>query len=419
MKDYRQIENWNDELSWIWQEGRSVALAVYDSNAVLFDCNDAMMYYLKIDSNTDSTENTLVNPTIDQLLASKSSPLVFEGLLTIGNQKDLSYVLQSRVYRRGDFLLLIAQADVPRLFDDNQKMSQLNREVNRLQRQLIKEKTLLQQTLHELKETQMMLIQSEKMNALGKLVAGLTHELNNPMSFVHNNLNMLQRYIDELTEALQPVFDKSRQHVDADKLINSLIEQDLPELLNDVRAISTESLLGIDRMKGVIDDLQRFSRLNEADQKRVDLISNLRSTLSIVSAQMGQKHIQLHTDMPEQLMLECYPGLLNQAVLNVLLNAIDAVDIEGEISIKITPSTERVCIDISDNGCGIPVEIQNRVFEPFFTTKDVGSGTGLGLSICYKIIHELHKGSIELVSAPGEGSSFKLFLPLKSEQNEK
>lgn len=419
MKDYRQIENWNDELSWIWQEGRSVALAVYDSNAVLIDCNDAMMYYLKIESNTDSTENTLVNPTIDQLLASKSSPLVFEGLLTIGNQKDLSYVLQSRVYRRGDFLLLIAQADVPRLFDDNQKMSQLNREVNRLQRQLIKEKTLLQQTLHELKETQMMLIQSEKMNALGKLVAGLTHELNNPMSFVHNNLNMLQRYTDELTEALQPVFDKSRQHVDADKLINSLIEQDLPELLNDVRAISTESLLGIDRMKGVIDDLQRFSRLNEADQKRVDFISNLRSTLSIVSAQMGQKHIQLHTDMPEQLMLECYPGLLNQAVLNVLLNAIDAVDIEGEISIKITPSTERVCIDISDNGCGIPVEIQNRVFEPFFTTKDVGSGTGLGLSICYKIIHELHKGSIELVSAPGEGSSFKLFLPLKSEQNEK
>lgn len=419
MKDYRQIESWNDELSWIWQEGRSVALAIYDDRGALVEYNKAMSYYLKIESNTDSTENKLVNPTIDQLLASKSSPLVFEGLLTIGNQKDISYVLQSRVYRRGDFLLLIAQADVPRLFDDNQKMSRLNREVNRLQRQLIKEKTLLQQTLQELKETQMMLIQSEKMNALGKLVAGLTHELNNPLSFVHNNLNMLQRYTDELTEALQPVFDKSRQHVDADQLINSFIEQDLPELLNDVRAISTESLLGIDRMKGIIDDLQRFSRLNEADQKTVDLITNLHSTLSIVSAQMGQKQIQLRTDMPEQLMMECYPGLLNQAILNILLNAIDAVAQSGEISVSITNHTDRVCIDISDNGCGIPVEIQNRVFEPFFTTKDVGSGTGLGLSICYKIIHELHKGSIELVSAPGEGSSFKLFLPLKFDQNEK
>ena len=418
MKDYRWLENWTDEMSWIMQEGQAVALALYDSDGKLVKYNDAMSYYLNNKADAKHAQYELANPTIDQLLESKEAPLVFEGLLTIGNHKDISYVLQSRVYRRADHLLLIAQADVPRLFDDNQKMSQLNREVNRLQRQLIKDKTLLQHTLKELKETQMMLVQSDKMNALGKLVAGLTHEMNNPMSFVHNNLSILQRYSDELTEILEPIIVNSKKD-DNKHLIDKLEHSEVLDLLNDIRAMSAESLKGIDRMKEIIVDLQNFSRLNEADLKTVDLISNLRSTLSIVSAQMGQKQIQLHTEMPESYMLECYPGLLNQAILNILINAIGAVQVEGEITIKITTSSDFLSIEISDNGCGIPKEIQSQIFEPFFTTKEVGSGTGLGLSITYKIIHDLHKGSIELVSAPGEGSRFTLLLPLKPGQYEK
>jgi signal transduction histidine kinase len=183
--------------------------------------------------------------------------------------------------------------------------------------------------------------------------------------------------------------------------------------MEDIADIIKESKMGIERVRNIVEDLRRFSRLDESNIKHIDLIENIRSTIAIAKAGINKKRIDFSFTAPEKLMAECYPGQLNQAILNVLINAIQAVDEKGKVNLSVAQSGENVLISISDNGPGIPAEIQQRIFEPFFTTKPVGSGTGLGLSITYKIIHDLHKGSIAIESESGQGSIFKLLISVK------
>lgn len=409
------LPNWNDLIGELWLNGRSVAVGIFDIEGKMLSANPALCYYLNADPKDLLPKNSFVNPEFSTFLVNSTSDLVFEGMITLGNRQDISFVLQAKVFRRVENILVYAEADAPSLFEENIKMSQLNQLVNNLQRQLIKEKKTLQDTLQELKETQQMLIHSEKMNAMGKLVAGVAHELNNPISFVYSNLFSLDKDIADIFDAYSEIEKLiiGSNHAPLNEAVASIrVKNNLDFLREDITDMTKESKIGIERVKTIVEDLRTFSRLDEAEIKQVSLLETIRSTLTIVRPELTKKEIQYNQSVPE-MELECYPGQLNQAILNVLINAIQAVDTGGNIWLTVIDKDSQIELSIKDDGCGIPLAIKDRIFDPFFTTKPIGSGTGLGLSITYKIIHDLHHGSIEVVSEPGNGSKFVIILPKK------
>lgn len=416
MPDKSHLSVWNDLLDSLILSGKSIGLGIFNDEGLLLDANQVMCNFLDTGTDFKNPKNHIVNPSLEELLTHKTDGLIFHGLLTISDYQSTSYTLIARVFRRDRWLLIFAEADVVDLFSENKKMSKLNQEVNNLQRQLIKEKMNLQQTLNELKETQQMLVHSEKMNALGKLVAGVAHEINNPISFIYSNVFSLEKYIAEIVHAYSELETEARTANEPGKQerINEIREKnDLDFLINDISDITKQSKIGLERVKTIVEDLRKFSRLDEADMKHIDLIDNIRSTIGIASIEFTARNIRVELIAPEKLMVECFPGQLNQAVLNLLINAAQAIVCDGEISILVERFDSTVFISISDNGCGIPENIQNKIFDPFFTTKPIGSGTGLGLSITYKIITDLHKGNIEVDSIIGKGSTFKISIPIK------
>ena len=410
------ISDWADLICELSHQAYSVAIGIFNTNGQLLDANQAMRYFWDVEIDGLKPKNQFVNPEFSTFVNNGSDKLVFEGLMTIGNFNDISYVLNAKVFRRNDLILVYAEADVPLLFDENNKMSALNQEVNNLQRQLIKEKKNLQSTLTELKETQQMLIHSEKMNAMGMLVAGVSHELNNPIAFVYSNLFSLEKYVAEVFDAIRQ-YEKVAELNGNQELIETIKQlrekNDLDYLEEDISEMTKESKVGIERVKTIVEDLRRFSRLDESDIKQVDLIENIRSTISIARAEISKKNIDFQFTSPDHLTIECFPGQLNQAILNVLINAVQAVDDGGKVSLTVSKSDKNIVISVKDNGPGIPSEIQQRIFDPFFTTKPVGSGTGLGLSITYKIINEIHNGHIQVLSETNEGLEMKLIIPMK------
>lgn len=405
--------DWNDLIGSLWQNGLSVAIGVFDADGCLLAANPALCFYLDADPNDLKPRNQFINPTLEHLLSKPDQTLVFEGLLTLGNYTDISYVLKASVFRRADSILVYAEPDAPALFAQNNQMSLLNQEVNNLQRRLIKEKKLLQDTLQELKETQQMLIHSEKMNAMGKLVAGVAHELNNPISFVYSNLFSLEGYMSDVFDAYASLEANIQVSPYADlkeAASNLRKDKELDYLMEDITDMTKESKIGIERIKTIVEDLRRFSRLDEAEVKQINLLENIRSTLTILRPELNSKNIDFTYSVPD-LELECYPGQLNQALMNVLINAIQAVGEKGTISLLVDDLGNTVRFEIQDNGCGIPEEHLDRVFEPFFTTKPVGTGTGLGLSTTYKIVHDLHRGNIDIHSTPGKGCTVVFTIP--------
>ncbi|MCO5250120.1 MAG: ATP-binding protein [Candidatus Kapabacteria bacterium] len=309
---------------------------------------------------------------------------------------------------------IYAETDSLALFEDNKKMSRLNQQINNLQRQLLKEKSRLEKTLQELKETQQMLVQSEKMNALGQMVAGIAHEINNPIAFVTNNLYELKKYSDEIFEAfseLETNFNSSDNLAAIEVLQKVKNQYEFEYLTEDVSDIIKDSQAGVERVKIIVEELRRFSRLDESELKSIDLIENIQSVLTIVNSEIQKKDIQFKFESPESLFVDCYPGQLNQAVLNVLINAIQAVERKGKVSLIVKELDDSISISVEDNGCGMKEEVIEKIFDPFFTTKPVGSGTGLGLSITYKIINDLHKGQIEVSSKDNQGSNLKFIIP--------
>lgn len=393
-----------------------IAIGIFSLDGNILESNEAMRYFLDAEKQDLQPKNQFVNPTFSSFIIGNNSGVVFDGLLTLGDFQDSSYVLQAKVIRKENKILVFAEADVRHLFDENKKMSNLNQLVNNLQRQLIKEKLNLQNTLTELKETQQMLIHSEKMNAMGKLVAGVAHELNNPMAFVYSNIFSIEKYIGEVFQSYGEV-EELVKNSDNPELVDGVAKihekNELDYLMEDLGAMIKESKTGIERVKAIILDLRRFSRLDESDIKHVDLIENIRSTIAIARSEISRKNIEFEFSGPEELHVNCYPGQLNQAVLNILLNAIYAVETGGSVKLTVSKDEKNSIIVVKDNGSGIPDEIKNRIFDPFFTTKPVGDGTGLGLSITYKIIHDLHHGTIEVESESGKGTLIKLVIPGK------
>ncbi|MBK4732515.1 HAMP domain-containing protein [Oxynema sp. CENA135] len=286
--------------------------------------------------------------------------------------------------------------------------------------QRVEERTReLSEALHELKHTQAQLIQSEKMSSLGQMVAGLAHEINNPVNFIYGNLEHAKSYTQDLLELLGIY---QQEYPEPTAAIAAEVEAiDLDFLTEDLPKILTSMKMGTERIREIVVSLRNFSRLDESYFKPVDIHEGLESTLLILNNRIrkGIEIVKRYGDLPP---IECYPAQLNQVFMNVLANAIDALQESGPgiESPTITLRTEmldrkEVCIRIIDNGPGIPKSLQNQLFDPFFTTKPVGKGTGLGLAISYQIIDK-HQGRIELFSEPGEGTEFAIVIPIKSQK---
>ncbi|WP_304439306.1 ATP-binding protein [Anabaena sp. 4-3] len=274
----------------------------------------------------------------------------------------------------------------------------------------------LEHTVQQLQTTQVQLVQTEKMSSLGRMVAGLAHEINNPISFIQGNLTYLNSYIKTLVDIIQIYQQEYPQ-------ANSVIEENTTEnnlefIIEDLPKILASMQIGSERISEIVLSLRNFARLDQAGTKNVNIHEGLESTLLLLKHRIRQdiEIIKEYGDLP---LIECYPAQLNQVFMNILNNAIDAVLEQHnhaktkKIIIKTEITTSQIVkISINDNGVGIQPEIQPKIFDPFFTTKPVNKGTGLGLSISYQIIEE-HHGHISLTSEPGKGSEFVIEIPMK------
>jgi PAS domain S-box-containing protein len=299
----------------------------------------------------------------------------------------------------------------------------------------------LEVALNQLQQTQVRLIQNERLSTLGQLVAGVAHEINNPVNFVCGNLIPASQYAEDLIKLLElytkyypqpvPEIQQQAEAIELDFLI-----EDFPRTLSSMQ-------LGADRIRQIVQSLRNFSRFDEAQMKPVDIHEGLNSTLLILQNRLKSKkdnwEIVIVKEYGELPSVECYAGLLNQVFMNLLCNAIDALDdwhleslnLEGSNQQPETPyiriCTEVICgnspdnsgsdlqavIRIINNGPGMTQEVRSRIFDPFFTTKPLGKGTGLGLSISYQIIVEKHGGQLKCISTPEQGTEFVIKIPIK------
>ncbi|MBW4694387.1 MAG: HAMP domain-containing histidine kinase [Lyngbya sp. HA4199-MV5] len=287
----------------------------------------------------------------------------------------------------------------------------------------------LQQALHQIQTTQLQLIQTEKMSSLGQLVAGVAHEINNPVNFIHGNIAHVDNYIQDLlkvVQAYQTHYPNPPQTLQStlDDVELDFLEQDLAKLLQSMK-------VGTARIRQIVLSLRNFSRLDESDFKAVDLHEGIDNTLLILQHRLKAKSespaIEVIKDYAQLPLIECYPGQLNQVFMNLIANAIDVLDEAVQQRLKegqpaqvstIWLSTQmnaedHVQITIADNGLGMPEAVRSRIFDPFFTTKSIGKGTGLGLSISYKIVTEKHKGQMTCDSVAGEGTKFVIEIPMR------
>jgi light-regulated signal transduction histidine kinase (bacteriophytochrome) len=282
----------------------------------------------------------------------------------------------------------------------------------------------LEYTLYELQETQTQLIQTEKMSSLGQLVAGVAHEINNPVSFIYGNLGYAKEYTQQLIELLDlyqlyyPNPHSDIRSLEKEIDLNYLV-QDLPKIISSMR-------VGADRIQSIVLSLRNFSRLDEAEYKSVDLHEGIDNTLLILqhrlSANGSFPGIEVLKDYGELPLIKCYAGQMNQVFMNILSNAIDSLEkcVENTqslipiilISTRVSADNSSMLIRIADNGLGMSEDVKKRIFDPFFTTKPVGKGTGLGLAISYQIIVKKHHGVIDCISQLGKGTEFWIEIPL-------
>ncbi|HET6719974.1 MAG TPA: ATP-binding protein, partial [Rhodocyclaceae bacterium] len=289
-------------------------------------------------------------------------------------------------------------------------------EHNRQLEQRVDERTReLNATIERMERTRSQLLQSEKMAAIGQLAAGVAHEINNPVGFVNSNLGTMKKYVHQLFEVVDaydaaaatlPDGDQRRQRIEQarDSADLSFLRQDMVDLLD-------ESEQGLTRVRKIVQDLKDFSHVDESGWQDADLTAGLESTLNVVWSELKYKAevVKHYAELPP---VRCVAAQINQVFMNLLVNAAQAIDGRGTITLSTGSDADRVWVDIADTGQGMGLDVQQRIFEPFYTTKPVGKGTGLGLSISWDIVVKKHGGSLSVDSTPGQGTRFRICLPL-------
>jgi len=327
-----------------------------------------------------------------------------------------------RNWRAREVELLLAVADQLAIAIDQAKLYKQSHTTAQIAQEKAQQ---LEKALGELSSAQAQLIQTEKMSSLGQLVAGVAHEINNPVSFIYGNLTHASEYTQDLLRLIElyhryytnpvPEIENEIQAIDLD-----FLKQDLPKLLHSM-------MMGADRISQIVVSLRNFSRLDEADMKPVDIHQGIDSALLLLQNRLKklpeQPQIEIIKEYGNLPQVECYAGQLNQVFMSLLTNAIDVLESlvnspdkrrHPQIRIRTEiPNDEQVLISIADNGPGMTEEIRKRIFDPFFTTKAVGKGSGMGLSISYQIIVEKHRGEFKCISAPGQGAEFIITIPLQ------
>lgn len=398
-KDFRVVD-WNQAATTLFGHSKAEAL----------DKNPAELGLVPIDA------WPLVEPLVQQLIEGRGGVFNINDNLTRDGRR-----------------ITCEWHNVPLRNDEGQFVSVLSKVQDVTEREQAKQllqqqKRELEETLQELQQTQLNLIQSEKMSSLGQLVAGIAHEINNPVNFIYGNLAPAAEYVEQLITLLETY---RQQFPDPGDEIAELIDEiDLEFLVDDIAKLLGSMQVGAERIREIVRSLRIFSRVDEAEYKEADIHAGIDSTLTIlenrIKAKPERPGIQVVRDYGQLPLVECYAGQLNQVFMNVLANAIDALeerDAERSYAaIREQPSRIAICtralgdrasISFADNGPGLPPEIRERIFNPFFTTKPTGKGTGLGLSISYQIVTEKHGGLLHCQSEPGQGCEFIIEIPLR------
>jgi signal transduction histidine kinase len=389
----------------------------------LLECKGA--YEIDPESKKKVKTFTFTNPEVQSLFEPVAEELREAGIGTL--------VIQPMMY--GDVsrgIIVLADKNPQRNFSESELVltkvvagqiavsiehANLVAELSRKNKDLVGKNLNLDSKNLELKTMQSQLIHQEKMASLGRLVAGIAHELNNPINFVHGNLPYLRQYVDELKKVIAATDSLPLEHRQPVEELKNKLKYDF--LVTDLDNIIADLNEGSGRIRHIIRDLRSFSRLDEAELKEASVQEGIESTLKILSQYYGKDKIQVRADYGNLPQILCYPGQLNQVWMNLLGNAAQAMSQVSAPEVKIKGELEDnyVLVSIQDSGTGIKNADQSKIFDPFFTTKPVGQGTGLGLSICHSII-ERHGGQIWFESEEGKGTTFFVRLPLNANKQE-
>ncbi len=377
-------------------------------------------------SDQDTQKNTLRSMELERLEITEilEIPEITDTLIRVQQLEKENRILKKKLERSEKTCLELEQTN-------QRKEALLRKIIQELEdsQKEVEEKRQLEITLGELKQTQSQLINAEKMSSLGQLVAGVAHEINNPVNFIHGNITHIQNYSQSLLELIH-LYQQNYPNP-ALTIQEKAEEIDLEFLQEDILKVLESMKLGTDRIRQIVLSLRNFSRMDEADFKPVDIHEGIDSTLLILQHRFKSKTSEIQVirhygDLPK---IECYAGQLNQVFMNILANAVDAIEEQnstipvhskdhnlGEITISTSvislDNTDWAEITIADNGLGMPEATKEKIFNPFFTTKPIGKGTGMGMAISYQIITKKHNGNLLCSSIPGVGTQFVVRIPV-------
>lgn len=295
--------------------------------------------------------------------------------------------------------------------DLEQRVEARTRDLAAANQQLVQEHAEQTELLRKIEDAQQQLLQSEKMAAIGQLAAGVAHEINNPIGFVNSNLGTLQKYAERMLDLIA-AYERFDQGGARTELEVALARADIEFLREDLPQLLAESRDGLARVTKIVQDLKDFSHVDQVEQQLADLNAAMESTLNVVWNELKYKAevVRQYGELPR---VNCVPAQINQVFMNLLLNAAQAIGEKGRITVRSACENGHVWFEVEDDGAGMSDEVRHRIFEPFYTTKPVGKGTGLGLSISYDIVVKKHHGRIDVRSAPGQGSCFRIWLPVQ------